>query len=451
MSSPPLREAPRSDPTALLPGGVLPPSRLRQFLAYCHKVFSLKRLLSGIRDRRQKPEIPTSLVSRIVFLTGLLRIRSFNALEPRLSEPSLVRALNASLRRCGKICSVDTLGYSLSRMEIESARSSLEQMVKKAERNKAFREGWLRSLRYVAIDGWEAFRSRKRHCPHCLTRECKVKGETVTEYFHRYVVALLIDERTEVVLGIEEVRSADIRAEAGEEQVEGHEGELTAAKRLVRHLKATYGRWIEVLLLDSLYSNGPFLTVAKECGYGVLAVLKKKHNEPYKEALSLWEETAPEQVYEDKKKKERLELWDVSGLETLESYEGPIRVVRGVVKKEGSNKPTVWSVAVTGVATRLSTRQVLEAIRGRWHEENTAFHQWTSYWNLTHVFSHQGFFALLLIFALAFNLLQMFLYRQLKSYGRDKGKDVTQTISRLIDEMQIDLILLDEVLLWDSS
>ena len=39
----------------------------------------------------------------------------------------------------------------------------------------------------------------------------------------------------------------------------------------------------------------------------------------------------------------------------------------------------------------------------------------------------------------------IFLYCQLRSYGRDRGKDVTRTISRLVDEMLDDLVLLDSI------
>ena len=60
--------------------------RLRQLLAYAKKVFGLDRLLEGVRDRRRQPQVATSLVVRTVFLLGLLRIRSFNALEPQLAK-----------------------------------------------------------------------------------------------------------------------------------------------------------------------------------------------------------------------------------------------------------------------------------------------------------------------------------------------------------------------------
>ena len=86
--------------------------------------------------------------------------------------------------------------------------------------------------------------------------------------------------------------------------------------------------------------------------------------------------------------------------------------------------------------------------RARWHIENTGFHQWTTRWHFNHVFLHSGpgILALYWLFFAAFNLLSLFVYCQLKSYGR-YATDVTRTLSRLIDEM------LDELpqLAWDTS
>ncbi len=107
---------------------------------------------------------------------------------------------------------------------------------------------------------------------------------------------------------------------------------------------------------------------------------------------------------------------------------------------------------VTGKATRLAPEKVLKVARSRWHIENTGFHQWTTRWRFGHVFVHDahGMRALYWLFFAAFNLLTLFLYCQVRSYGRDRGKNVTRTISRLVDEMQDDLVLLDR-LGWDTS
>ena len=71
---------------------------------------------------------------------------------------------------------MDTVGRSLSRMDLSSVRAVVVAMLAKAERNKVFRQGWHGALRYVAIDGWEPFCSRHRHCPECLVRRVKVKA-----------------------------------------------------------------------------------------------------------------------------------------------------------------------------------------------------------------------------------------------------------------------------------
>lgn len=419
--------------------------KLHLFFAYAKQCFRMDALLDGIRDSRHNPLIPTSWLTRVLFLVGLLRIRSFNALDPKLGEATLQHALGILLRgNVSRVCSVDTLAYSLKRMLPETARTALVNAVKKAERNKVFREGWHGALRFVAIDGWEPICSRSRHCEACLTREVstgKNREKKVTEYYHRFVVALLLDEKIEVVLDFEPIRSMDVRIEEGDTNVTGHEGELTAAKRLVTRLRSTYGRWLDVLVLDALYSNGPFLTLAKELKFGVISVLKNKSHEPLKEAMSLWAGKLPEQILTDTNKAERVRLWSCSGLQTLMTYDGPIRVVRAEVDKQKTGTPHTWCFAVTGAATRLSSEKVLAVGRARWHIENTGFYQWTRYWHFAHVFTHSpnALYSLFWIFFLAFNLLQLFLYRHLGGYARDQGKDVTQTILRLIDEMIDDL------------
>ena len=64
----------------------------------------------------------------------------------------------------------------------------------------------------------------------------------------------------------------------------------------------------------------------------------------------------------------------------------------------------------------MSRRTGLKIGRARWHLENTGFHQFVRYWNLNHVFRHTdiALLAVLLLWMLAFDLLQLFIYRCLK-------------------------------------
>jgi hypothetical protein len=426
--------------------------RLYQFEKYASNVFSVPKLLSSITDGRQEPDIPTFDVVNALFHTALLRIPSINALEGDLGEADFQKLLGKRANQDEKLFSAEVITNVLDKMELSSARKANISVLRKAERNKAFREGWYGALRFVAIDGWEPFCSYSRHCSHCLTRKVEVKRESgekeeVTQYYHRYVVAMLIDAQMDMVLDIEPVMTADLRD--GSLKGECHEGELTAAKRLIRRVRRTYP-WVDVVVGDALYANGPFLTLARELKLGAVLIAKKDGNEPLKEALSLWGNTLPHKIIRDEASRECIALWDVKDVDTLESYSGKIRVVRGRVEKSKGKTASTWCMLVTGVANKLSAEHVLAVARGRWHIENTGFNQWVSYWNLSHVFRHtaNALMAVLSIWMLVFNLLQLFIYRRLRRPRRPK--DPTNTIRHIIEVMQRNVATLQSPIPWDD-
>jgi len=276
----------------------------------------------------------------------------------------------------------------------------------------------------------------------------------VEEYYHRFAVAILIDKRFDLLLDFEPLLPKDLRpiepkTAKGRTRVvkaDLDEGELTAARRLLKRVKQRFP-WLDVVVGDALYANGPFLETASRLGMGAIVIAKKQTDEPLKEALHLWGEQSPQTTVEDEKARERVDLWDCPQLETLRSYDGKIRCVRGRITKlaHPEREPSTWCMLVTGKAQRLSPQKVLAVARARWHIENTGFHQWTTRWQFDHVFTHHpdAIRALFWLFFAAYNLLTLFLYCQLRSYGRDRGKDVTRTISRLVGEMLDDLARLE--------
>jgi len=95
----------------------------------------------------------------------------------------------------------------------------------------------------------------------------------VAQYYHRYVVGMLIDKRMDLVVDFEPLLPYDLRA-PGTTKAEEDEGELTAAKRLLRRIKATYN-WLDVVIGDGLYANGPFLSLVTELRMGAVVVARK--------------------------------------------------------------------------------------------------------------------------------------------------------------------------------
>jgi hypothetical protein len=428
--------------------------KLHQFEKYACKVFALPALLASLNDTRRAPEIPTFDVVNSLFHTALLRIPSLNALEGDLKESDFQKLIGRPPTPEVKAFSADVVANVLDKLHLNGVRDALEQVVDQAERNKVFREGSYGGLRCVAIDGWEPFASYDRHCPQCLVRHIKVKRaggevEEVKQYYHRYVVALLLGPVVDVVLAVEPVVNEEARRDKVGEHI-GHEGELTAAHRLLDSLYQTYGSFIDAVVVDALYANGPWMTQLDDYGYGGFIVLKKENNEPFKEALALWQGQEPGEIYDDPQSKEHIEFWDVDDIETLDTYKGKVRVIRAMVSKL-EQAPSTWCFAIIGRRARqVSRRTALKISRSRWHIENTAFNQWVQHWNFAHVFRHtaNALMAVLLLWMLAFNLLQLFIYRRLKRPRRPK--DPTDTIRHIVEIMLREIATLPEPLPWKA-
>jgi hypothetical protein len=441
-----------------LPGWLLNSRRkLHQFEKYICDVYRLPRLLASLTDGRREAKVPTFDVVNSLFHTAVLRIPSINALEGNLREADFQRLIGRKSKQDLKAFSADVVANVLDKLDLGQLDDNIAEVIGQAERNKAFRDGSYGGLRCVAIDGWEPFSSYHRHCSGCLVRQVERKRasgevENADQYYHRYVVALLIGPLLDVVVGIEPVRNKQTRIDGGEKNVECDEGELTAAHRLLGKLHTTYGTFIDAFVFDGLYPNGPLLTKLTKLKYGALIVLRKEDNEPLKDALALWEGQPPCEVVDDPETKEHIEYWDVDELETLDTYKGKIRVIRAEVTKRGPRPTTsTWCAAIIGERPRrLSVGTALKAVRARWHIENTAFHQWVSLWNLSHVFRHtdNALLAVLLLWSLAFNLLQLFVYRRLKRPRRPK--DPTDTIRHIVEMMLRDVATLPESMCWEA-
>jgi hypothetical protein len=427
--------------------------KLHRFEKYATDVYGLPRLLGSFCDGRRDPTYPTSAVVGALFHAALLRRPSINAAEGDLKQADFQKLIGRQPEPGVKAFSAEVISNVLDQLALDGLRHGIEDINWRAERNKAFREGSYGTLRCVALDGWEPFCSYDRHCPHCLVRKVKRKDpdtgdvEEVDQYYHRYVVAMLVGPVVDVVLDIEPVLNAEARRDLGEDA--HHEGELTAAHRLIDRLHETYGTFIDAFVCDALYGNGPVLTKLDEYGYGGFIVLKKNDNEPLKEALALWQGKGPCQQIDDDEKKEQVEFWDVDEINTLDTYKGQVRVIRAVITHKDEVHKT-WCFAIVGKrARKVPRRTALAIIRSRWHIENTGFGQWVKYWNLGRVYRHtpNAILAVLLLWMLVFNLLQLFVYRRLRRPRRPK--DPCDTIISIVAEMFRDVGAIPERIPWE--
>ena len=382
---------------------------LDRFVSYAQKQFDLPLLAGCFADRRDEPEIPSRAVGLSLLLGEVIQTPGLSQLEEETKLPQWQQWVGYHDR-----ISHDTFGYAANRMNPEQLRRAGRFINRKLKRGKALEASKMHGLLVVSLDANEQFCSDHRCCADCLTREvtCKdAQGNEFkkTQYYHKQVYAQLSGPRLSVILDVEPMRP-------GEE-------ECAAALRLLRRMRRTYGpRFFDLVVVDSWYTNGPFLkTVAEELGWPVVAVLKQERYDIYQEALALTR-GKPTQVVErgEEPNQRQVEIWDVPALRFSDTYTHPVRVVRvreswtertrqGKAWKTVEKEQT-WIWVVAGDLDTYDGAAIRDFGHLRWKIENNAFGELTQHWHLTHVAHHKpvAVWALLWIKIIAFTLFHAF-------------------------------------------
>ena len=383
--------------------------QLSQFVSYAQKRFDLPLLAGCFADARPQPDIPSRAVGLSLVLGEVVHIPSLLQLQEETKLPQWQRWVGYH-----HPISHDTFGYASNRMDPEQLRRAGVFINKKLKRGKSFEQNKVHGLLVVSLDANEQFCSDHRCCEECLSREvlCKdAQGNEVkkTQYYHKQIYAQLSGPRLSVILDTEPMRP-------GEE-------ECAAALRLLHRMRKKYGpRFLDLVVVDAWYTNGPFLkAVVEELGWPVVAVLKQERRDIYKEALAL---TAgkPTQVVQrgDGPNQRRVEIWDVPALRFSDTYTNPVRVVRVRERwtertQQGKEWKTVekeqtWIWVVAGELDGYDGASIRDFGHLRWKIENNAFCELTQHWHLTHVAHHKpvAVLALLWIKIIAFTLFHAF-------------------------------------------
>jgi DDE family transposase len=392
---------------------------LRRFVAYLDKVFDFNEGVKPLRDTRIGAQIPTAGLWLSLFWMFVLRIKSFNALEQELRLPGRWTKL-AGRRRP----SADALGYGLCRFAVEPVRALLEQHQKRAWRNKAIQGRRGQKRRVVALDGHELYSSTARCCPGCLIRDVEVKPaqgiQKVRQYYHRVVVAQWVGVTPPGILDVEPIRPG--------------EGEVVAAGRLWERIAQSYGRLIDVVTLDAIYLEAPFLKKVRHAGKHFVVVMKQEKRQLYQDADQL-RAAQPPQVLEESGKRTR--VWDLPELTTFETYAEPVRVVWAEERTEkskriGGQRQTVteektWVWVTDLSATVASVGWIQRWGHDRWNLENRGFNELVNLWGMDHCFVHlpRAIEVILLTLALAFLVTYLFFERNLKL-------EIRTSLSRLV-------------------
>jgi hypothetical protein len=380
---------------------------LAQFLRYTQKVFHLKSLLRGTRDRRPWPKIPTLPILLSLVLGVVVRTASHNELAQQTQR-----------RRWQHLCGLkhslshDTFGYVTERLDLEDLRQNLVAAVKTLKANKALESCKINGLLFLSLDANEHFQSRSRCCEGCCQRqveETDAQGHPhkVTEYYHRYVFAQINGPKINVLLDLEPIRP-------GEE-------ECAAALRLLGRVRRVYGpRFFDAITTDGWYARGPFLRAVDKLGWGWIVVLKRQDMDVYQEALQLSQGRPPSLEFDDLERGRHVRLWEVKDLNFSEGYPKAVRVIRSEEQwvekrvrggiKRSEPRQSLWVWAAHAKLDGYAPKVIYTGGHRRWGIENKAFNELTQAYHLEHCYHHEprAMLAQMLILMLGFLLFTVF-------------------------------------------
>ncbi len=379
---------------------------LSRILSYGKKIFDLPGLVAKIGDRRLKPRIPTTVVTRCILAMFLTRMGSLNALEQTALSPFWRRWLQAPLP------SADSIGRIAAVIEPDPVRQALQHVYSRLKHNKALPPA-AGGLMALLLDGHESHATYRRCCDGCLKRTVG-KRKKRTQYYHKHVTAMLLGGAYPLLLDAEPLRRG--------------EDELAAARRLLERAFDAYPRAFDVVVGDAFYADSGFYNFVLDHGKDMLTVLKANRQDLLTDANALFAEMEGVEVegiaY-------ACQAWDLDGFTTWPQVKKPIRVVRSCetsrvrrqLDREYEEPCSTWMWVTTLTPHRASTATVIKLGHARWCIENEGFNETVNRWSADHVYKHDANAMLVfwLLTMLAFNLFHAFYFRNLSPAIRKKN------------------------------
>ena len=373
-------------------------------MRYAEAVYHLSRGIDVVRDARLKPRIPTARVLKSDLLMFWARLGSFNALEQDRPGGFWRRWLG------GDVHSADNLGTVAAVTCVEDVRELLRQHYLLRRRKKTLRPP-APGLWPLIFDGHESNSSFLRSCPGCLQRTLRTTHGERIQYYHRYVLALLLHADGVLLLDIEPQKP-------GEE-------EMSPAKRLLGRALEHYPRAFNLVVGDALYLNPLFCRLALDHRKHFLAVLKNENRDLLVDARSLFGQVEPLAHHEGRTASL---WWDIEGFTSWQQLGHPVRVARSVettiIRRQRTNTPhhqsVEWLWATSLPAHKAPTSALVHIGHRRWSIENEAFNELVNEWHANHVYKHHpnAMLVLWLLLCLAYNLFHAFITRNLKPQRR---------------------------------
>jgi hypothetical protein len=261
----------------------------------------------------------------------------------------------------------DALAYFTERLNPDSMRDALAQILRQAKRNKAFETCGGIGL---AVDGTTVGRCARRACslcrPHC--RDHQIVG-----YRHHLVLASVVGSGLVLPFDVEPYGPGD--------------SEYASGQRLLRRAVEQLGvRFAAYVVVDGEYATAPFLHVATQLGLPVVARLKANLPELWAAAQKRFAKQPPKLSFHHGP--DRVELWDAEDFDPWQNLRWEtVRVLFYRQRKpDGQVIEAFWLTDST--IAEVSSRVLYHRAKSRWEIENQGFNDAKNRHGLEHICHH---------------------------------------------------------------
>ena len=362
-----------------------------KLLAYGNKHFDIIEKVGHVTDKRMRPHIPTTGISKSILTMMLSNLGSLNRFGAAASLGSLEDIVDAP--------SVSTIARSADTMDLEAIRKVLKEIYLAARRKKMIGDYYGRAV--GILDGHEVTSSYIDKCSHCRVRNVsKIEGKITLQYYHSFVAFILAGQKFATMLDIEPI-------------VPG-QGELTSAYRLLSRVCVNYPKAFEVVAGDGLYLAGEIYRLLRSHRKYGIAVLKDERRQLYEEAVALSGIVEPITYTNDKT---TCRVWEhkIEGL--WKSYKKEVTVIRSEETKTvaGTEEKADW-MWVTNLPSTGNLENMVRICHSRWQIENQCFNETVNIWALDHIYRHSAnaIIAFILFLFIAVNIVNIFFNRNIK-------------------------------------
>lgn len=392
---------------------------------YFNRVYGLNQLLEEIKDIRVNPSIPLAPALASFIISVLSGLHSFHAIEEAIEDGDFRKFIRGE-----ELPSADSYNDIFADCDVKELHKVLVSIVQKARYNKALNGNSIDGWKVVAIDGFHSFtmtseKLGKDAHTYCMDND----GSKKKEYREYGVTASYVGSNPRMILKIKRIPKG--------------EGELTAARKLVDELNRDYCQYCDLIVADALYANAPFINTVLRNHKDCVIRIKQENTDLVRSAEGLFAGRPCDESFRDVTPKDEtqesgvlydIDIWDEQGFTIWDTVDQPLRVLKiKERKKEVNAKGEVIDeeVQVSYFITTVG-KEVLKAFtvwkiaHRRWDVENSVFHWLKTYWNLDRRYSHlpEVIQVVYTLYAIAYNLLHLYLYRNLRSFDPKKQSKI---------------------------